>query len=140
MTKYYIIDNPPKDADGYNVVTDQEIATFEKAILNKAINFIGKYSNFPANNYRDSSIKLFGWNREDICQELRIAIWVALKNYNPEKLTTESGVCKKETYIFNCIKTRLLQLHESIWTSKRGFAQTHTYDSIILRGEFEKEL
>lgn len=140
MSKYYIIDNPPKDADGFNVVTDQEIAAFQAVIEMKAAIFMKKYCRMdPRSTKSHLSIRLMGWTYEDIQQELRIATWVALKSYK-ETLVDGKIFASKPTFVIKCMENRMHGLNRLINEGKRGFKFHHDYDSILLGGEFaEKE-
>jgi len=141
--KYHIVENPPKDTKGFNVVTNEEIVTFEKVIRNKAARFIQQYTGRNPNRYvtdqKEYSVKVMGWTYDDICQELRIAAWVALKNYDPTKAYTAYGLCKKENFVFKCIDNRTNMLHTHVWSKKRGFEAVHDYESILLEGEYHGE-
>lgn len=123
----FIVEEPAKDADGFNIVTDAEIKAFEGMIFNLARSFAamnGKGAGFD-DKTTVVSINRSGWTSDDLKQELRVAVWLALKNYDKDKALTAFGLCSKENFVRDCLKNRMGQLADNMWATKRGNKVSH---------------
>jgi len=52
---------------------------------------------------------------EDLLQEMRIVVWKALTNKNPETMYIENGNTKFTTYLYNLMKNRLINIFKTTY-------------------------
>ena len=102
-------------SEQYESLTDEELVRLAQAGDGEALPFLlDKYKNFVRTRAR--SYFLIGADHEDIVQEGMIGLYKAIRDYNPEKLTTFRAfaeLCVKRQ-IITAIKTATRQKHYAL--------------------------
>ena len=102
-------------SEQYVSLTDEELVRLAQAGDGEALPFLlDKYKNFVRTRAR--SYFLIGADHEDIVQEGMIGLYKAIRDYNPEKLTTFRAfaeLCVKRQ-IITAIKTATRQKHYAL--------------------------
>ena len=103
------------NSEQYASMTDEELVRLAQAGDGEALPFLlDKYKNFVRTRAR--SYFLIGADHEDIVQEGMIGLYKAIRDYNPEKLTTFRAfaeLCVKRQ-IITAIKTATRQKHYAL--------------------------
>lgn len=72
------------------------------------------------------SLNIQGVTIEDIKQELRIEIFLALNKYDPEKATTELGTKTELSWIWKFLEDRTKGLMRTMWGPSKGQKFRHS--------------
>jgi len=120
-------------------ITNQELNDFEYMIAYKAKRFIRVNCGSSGDTKYDVSIRNCGVGVQDVEQELRIALWIALSKYDVKKTITQHGVCSTKTYVAKCLDRAAGTLAQNLFAAKRGITLSHDYESVIVGGEYAEE-
>ena len=132
-----------------NLVTNEELLTYQTLIKKKAVGFVSKFNGGVARGKKNKDgtedehfISKVGWSVQDVEQELMIKTWQLLQSYDPNK-SYEIGVyglCSKRTFILHCLDNTLKMLVTKIWASKRGYKSPHDSGGYVINGEYEEDV
>lgn len=108
------------------VVTDQDILKYEPMVEKYIRDSVVKNWN-EAERGRNSDVTLgnTGMSLEDIRQQLRTEVYVALMNYNPDYRTADNKSVKESTFVFRHLFNRTGQMMKRLTKKRYGYGVWH---------------
>lgn len=114
---------PIYDDDGNRVLTDQDILNYDRMVESFVRDYVVKNWNEANYNRRDGEVVLgnTGHCLNDIRQQLRTEVCVALKNYNPNFRTDTGQSVKESTFVHRHLYFRVGQLMKRLTNKTHGY-------------------
>lgn len=122
-------EKPKKNFNKYNrTVTNEDILKYEPMVEKYIRDNVAKNWN-EANTKRgqgDNSLGNTGMSLNDIRQDLRREVLIALYNYNPDYRTKEGRSVKESTFVFQHLWNRVGQMMKRLTKAKMGYGKWHS--------------
>ena len=108
-----------EDLNKYNAAVEHYLRKFVVKNWNESMGVGGKYN-------EDVMLGNTGMSIEDIRQQLKAEVCVALQNFNPNYRTPEGLTVKESTFVFQHLFHRVGQMMKRLTKPKMGYGVFHS--------------
>lgn len=123
------------------VLTNEDILQYEPLVEKFIRDSCLKNWNEARSGDPDVFLGSSGYSLNDLRQQLRTEVCVALQNYNPDYRTKDGRSVKEFTFVYQHLTFRVGQLMKRLTKRRLGYGISHThFDSLIKSGVEESSV